>query len=120
MAEVVTHTNETIPRPGYKITEIGEIPEEWRVTNLSDVVANTRDIVAGPFGSDLKVNDYKDGGVPIIRLQNIERNIFVEKDIKYISSQKAKELNYHSYQAGDLLLAKLGDPIGKRVRCPLS
>ena len=102
----------------FKDTKIGRIPKEWKVVKLRDVVDNKQAIVAGPFGSNLKVSDYRPVGVPIIRLQNIERNRFINKDIKYTSSEKAKELSYHSYQPGDLVLAKLGDPIGKTCIVP--
>lgn len=99
--------------------ELGcEIPKEWDVVSLRNVVDNESDIVAGPFGSNLKVSDYKPEGVPIIRLQNIERNKFINKNIKYVSPEKAEELSYHSYQPGDVVLAKLGDPIGKTCIVP--
>jgi type I restriction enzyme S subunit len=101
--------------------ELGhEIPEEWKVVTLIETVENQNNIVAGPFGSNLKVCDYRDEGVPIIRLQNIERNKFIEKDIKHTSYEKAKELSYHSYRPGDIVLAKLGDPIGKTCVVPES
>jgi len=102
----------------FKNTELGRIPKEWEVVSLRDVVDDGNDIVAGPFGSNLKVSDYRPEGVPIIRLQNIKRNKFINKDIKYISPKKAEELKYHSYQVGDLVLAKLGDPIGKTCIVP--
>lgn len=102
----------------FKETEIGEIPKEWEVVELRSIVERDSDVVAGPFGSNLKVCDYKPDGVPIIRLQNIERNQFIDKDIKYISPEKAEELRYHSYQPGDIVLAKLGDPIGKTCIVP--
>jgi len=102
----------------FKDTEIGRIPKGWDVVYLRGVVENENYIVAGPFGSNLKVSDYRSGGVPIIRLQNIERNQFIRKDIKYISIEKANELKYHSFESGDLVLAKLGDPIGKTCIVP--
>jgi type I restriction enzyme S subunit len=40
------------------------------------------------------------------------------KDIKYISTKKAQGLNYHSFVGGDLVLAKLGDPVGKTCIVP--
>jgi len=95
-----------------------EIPKDWEVVNLHNVVDSENDIVAGPFGSNLKVVDYRQEGVPIIRLQNIERNEFINKDIKYTSPKKAKELNYHSYKPGDIVLAKLGAPLGKTCIVP--
>jgi type I restriction enzyme S subunit len=105
-------------KTGLKKTKICFVPNGWEVVSLRNIVADENDIVAGPFGSNLKVSDYRPEGVPIIRLQNIERNKFIDKDIKYVSSEKAEELSYHSYQAGDLALAKLGDPIGKTCTMP--
>ena len=102
----------------FKKTAFGEIPEEWDIVRLSETGDSNNSIVAGPFGSNLKVCDYRDSGVPIIRLQNIERNQFVNKTMKYISKDKAEELKYHSFKSGDIVLAKLGDPIGKTCIIP--
>jgi type I restriction enzyme S subunit len=102
----------------YKKTELGDIPEEWDLCSLIDFVDGKNNIVAGPFGSNLKVIDYKTHGVPIIRLQNIERNRFINENIRYISQEKAEELKYHSYRQNDIVLAKLGDPIGKTCIIP--
>lgn len=92
--------------------------EDWMRINLGDVSADKNAIIAGPFGSNLKVNDYKDFGQPLIRLQNIERNKFLKKDLKYVSDEKAKELNHHSFIPGDIVFSKLGNPIGKTCRVP--
>lgn len=105
------------PKLGSKL-KLSEIPKEWQVVSLIDLAEDENDVVAGPFGSNLKVSDYRPEGAPIIRLQNIERNKFVNKDIKYVSTEKAEELSYHSYLSGDLVLAKLGDPIGKTCTVP--
>ncbi len=91
---------------------IWKLPASWRLSELTDLTESESDIVAGPFGSNLKVSDYKNSGVPILRLQNIGPNTFIPKDIKFISAKKAKELDYHSFVSGDVILAKLGDPIG--------
>ncbi len=113
------------PKQGYKLVKslfgkYEEIPEDWDYGKLSDLAEKENDIVAGPFGSNLVVSDYRTEGIPIIRLQNIERNIFLNKNIQFISKEKAEELKYHSYQPDDLVLAKLGDPIGKTCRIPIN
>lgn len=96
-----------------------ELPEGWEsCTLLSAVGGDEQLIVSGPFGSNLKVEHYCDQGVPIVRLQNIGNGEFLNKDIKYISQEKAKELQYHSFQSGDLILTKLGEPIGKTCLIP--
>lgn len=103
----------------FKDSPLGRIPEEWEVTTLINAIGEENDlIVAGPFGSNLKVDDYIDEGVPIIRLQNIETGKFIMKDIKCISLKKASELSYHSFLKGDIALAKLGEPIGKTCIIP--
>jgi type I restriction enzyme S subunit len=82
-------------------------------------LSNKKDaVVSGPFGSNLKVSDYKTGGIPILRLQNIGKGYFIEKSIKFISEEKADELRYHSFKPGDIALAKLGIPIGKTCIIP--
>ena len=95
-----------------------EIPEEWSYGKILQLCETKQDIVGGPFGSNLVVNDYREQGIPIIRLQNIQRNQFVANNLKFIDKKKAKELQYHSYKPKDLVLAKLGDPIGKTCTIP--
>ena len=68
--------------------------------------------VDGPFGSNLKASEYRDAGIPIIRLQNIRPHYFIDKDIKFISPEKANDLARHEFKPGDLVIAKLGDPTG--------
>ena len=92
--------------------------EDWERKKLIDCCDQKDQIVSGPFGSNLKVSDYKKTGVPIIRLQNIGNGYFIKKDIKHVSNEKAEELKYHSYKPGDLVLAKLGIPIGKTCFIP--
>jgi type I restriction enzyme, S subunit len=51
------------------------LPNGWITLQLLELFFYpTNDIVDGPFGSNLKTSDYTDSGVPILRIQNIERN----------------------------------------------
>ena len=70
-------------------------------------------MVGGPFGSNLKATEYVDKGYPIIRLQNVNRFDFIEKNIKFVTQEKAEFLKSHSYVSGDIVLTKLGAPLGK-------
>ncbi|PUB50506.1 restriction endonuclease subunit S [Enterobacter sp. OLF] len=91
----------------------GLMPKEWILGKASDfVVSPKNDIVDGPFGSNLKASEYQLSGTPIIRLQNIKRLHFINKNIKYVSNEKAVELSRHSYKKGDIVITKLGDPLG--------
>lgn len=96
------------------MSEFYDLPNGWEWKSLSYCVLNPKqDIVDGPFGSNLKASEYTNSGIPIIRLQNIDRFRFIDKDIKYVSKSKAEELKRHSYQKGDLVITKLGMPLGK-------
>ena len=92
--------------------------EGWKEKKIIELCKHKSQIVGGPFGSNLKVKDYKEKGIPILRLQNIGKGYFIDKAIKYVSEEKAKELSYHSFNAGDIALAKLGIPIGKTCIIP--
>ncbi len=95
------------------------LPNKWIWTKLKEHVDNPKnDIVDGPFGSNLKASEYLEYGTPIIRLQNIKRNEFIEKNIKYISKKKGEELIRHNFIPGDLVITKLGDPLGKTCIVP--
>lgn len=97
----------------------GELEEKYGLNILSDSVANPKkDIVDGPFGSNLKATEYIDFGIPIIRLQNIQRFQFIEKDIKFVSEVKAQQLQRHTFISGDIVITKLGDPLGKSCIVP--
>ncbi|APD50419.1 restriction endonuclease subunit S [Francisella hispaniensis] len=92
---------------------------EYGNKTLSDSVGNPKkDIVDGPFGSNLKAPEYIQKGVPIIRIQNIQRLEFINKDIKFVSEKKAEFLKRHSFIASDIVITKLGEPLGKSCIVP--
>jgi type I restriction enzyme, S subunit len=93
---------------------------DYKEVKIIETCDDKSQIVGGPFGSNLKVKDYVDIGVPILRLQNIGKGYFINKSIKYITQNKAEELKYHSFKKGDIVLAKLGIPIGKTCIVPES
>jgi type I restriction enzyme S subunit len=92
--------------------------KNWEKKKLGELSKKKDAVVSGPFGSNLKVSDYKSEGIPILRLQNIGKGFFIDKDIKFVNEAKAEELKYHSFLSGDIALAKLGIPIGKTCIIP--
>ena len=100
---------------------LGELPAGWSWQPLQNLTANPKqDVVDGPFGSDLKASEYVAAGVPIARLQNIDRNAFVTKNIRYLTHEKAADLSRHEFRPNDILITKLGDPLGKACIVPAS
>ena len=100
---------------------LAELPEGWSWQPLQSLTANPKqDVVDGPFGSDLKASEYVSSGVPIARLQNIDRNAFVTKNIRFLTPEKAADLARHEFRPDDILITKLGDPLGKACIVPAS
>lgn len=91
-----------------------EVPKGWELTSLNDLVLKGSDkFTDGPFGSRLKVSDYTKSGYPIIRLQNIAIGKFIDKNWRFTSEKKFTELIRHSANAGDIIMAKMADPVAR-------
>jgi type I restriction enzyme S subunit len=68
--------------------------------------------VDGPFGSELQRKDYIDAGIPVLKIQNIKPFAIELKKMDYVSPTKFHELRRHSFRRGDIVLTKLGSPLG--------
>lgn len=94
------------------VAQSWEIPNEWCWVRPEDVTAPEKySLGIGPFGSNLKVSDYRDSGVPLVFVRNITSGDF-DLGAKYISPEKFNELHPHAVKALDLLITKMGDPPG--------
>lgn len=93
---------------------IGPLPKGWFVRNLQ-VVANLKkySFVDGPFGSDLKNEEYVDEGIPLIQLNNIGIGNHIINNLKYVTEEKAKSLSKHNAFPGDIVIAKMADPVAR-------
>lgn len=72
----------------------------------------------GPFGSNLKASDYTSEGIRIIQLQNIGDGEFNDEYKIYTSEEKADELLSCNIYAGEIILSKMGDPVGRACIIP--
>ena len=93
---------------------IGEIPQEWNIARLRDIKAEKKyAIVDGPFGSAISTNDYKESGIPLIRITNLKNGEVTENDMVYISEELAEKVGRSSIGLSDIVFAKTGATIGK-------
>jgi len=91
----------------------GALPDGWAEKPLTELCAPGKDsIVDGPFGSNLKRSDFSDSGVPVLKLQNIKPNMIIQKNMDFVSPAKFKTLMRHSFRLGDVVMTKLGNPLG--------
>jgi len=83
------------------------LPDGWKWVTVGDAGAHQKNaIVDGPFGSNLKVSDYVEGGpVPVLTTKNLEGNY---DNVRYISTAKFEELKRSAVYPGDILMAKIG------------
>jgi N-6 DNA methylase len=81
---------------------------------LADITQSRSDsFVDGPFGSNLKTSDFVSTGLPVVRVQHIGLSVFKGGFDQFVTSSKFDELSRHSARSGDIVFAKMGDPIGR-------
>ena len=86
---------------------------------IKDIVADKKyAVVDGPFGTQLHASEYVEEGVPVIRVKNIGWGPFINKDLKFITEEKASEIDRSSVFPGDIIIAKTGATIGKTCVFP--
>lgn len=92
---------------GYKHTELGEIPGDWEVNELS----NLCDVRDGTHDSP----KYKEIGIPLVTSKNIVNDFLDLTDVSLISESDALEINKRSeVNKGDIIMSMIGT-IGSAV-----
>ena len=87
-----------------------QLEEEITISNF--VNDSKKDIVDGPFGSNLKREHFVSSGIEVLKLQDIKENNIHKKSKDYVTKDKFLELKRHSFKPNDLILTKLGNPLG--------
>ena len=91
----------------------------WRQLPLSEIADDKpNSFVDGPFGSDLKTNEYTEEGARLIQLQNIGDGIWIDNNKKFTSNRKFLQLSRHAAFSGDIVIAKMADPIARACIIP--
>ena len=85
------------------------IPSEWKICKIREVVSNKKNaIVDGPFGSQMKVSEFVNEGIPVIELLNIKNDKFYPQFRRFISEEKFKQLQRSMVEGGDIIISKTG------------
>jgi len=100
---------------------LGGAPEHWEKNyKLNFLSTDDRNsFVNGPFGSDLLTSELVNHGVPVIYSGDIKETGFQRKSDKYVTEEKAKQLDFCRVDGGNILLAKVGDPPGDACVYPM-
>ncbi|WP_226065039.1 restriction endonuclease subunit S [Kaistella polysaccharea] len=74
-------------------------------TKLSSVI----DVISmGPFGSDIKVDNFISHGIPVLNGSNLTSHKLVENSFKYVSLEKANKLGKANAFRGDIVITHRG------------
>ncbi len=93
----------------YKETEIGLIPEDWKVKTLKNLLKG-KGYIRGPFGSALRRNELQSEGIPVYEQQHA---IYNHRNFRYfIDDAKFKELSRFTVKDRDLIISCSGN-VGK-------
>jgi type I restriction enzyme S subunit len=94
--------------------------EGWAQMRLIDTTDRSIkwSFIGGPFGSNLKSSDYVPYGVRIIQLQNIGDGEFCNEYKIFTTLEKANELLSNNIYPNDIIMSKMGDPVGRACLIP--
>ena len=81
------------------------MPSEWKTYKLGEIAD---DIAMGPFGSNLKVDNFIESGVPVIRGMNLNDGGFTNDSFAFVSEEKANSLKRCLAYPDDLVFTHRG------------
>lgn len=89
---------------------------EWPVVNLSTALASAEVFVDGDW-VESKDQDPK-GDVRLIQLADVGDGVYINKSSRFLTSAKAHELKCIFLKKGDILVARMPDPLGRACIFP--
>lgn len=87
---------------------------KWPTTKISDICTR---IAMGPFGSNIKVDNFVPSGVPVLNGANLAGFKLKEDSFNYVTEHKAEELKNSLAYRGDIVVTHRGT-LGQVVYIP--
>jgi type I restriction enzyme S subunit len=87
---------------------------EWKEYKISEVID---EISMGPFGSNIKVDNFIDSGVPVLNGSNLQGFKLNEDSFNYVSQEKADSLGKANAHRGDVVITHRGT-LGQIIYIP--
>lgn len=83
--------------------------EQWEEISIDEIKAPSRySLAMGPFGSNIKTDNFVPEGVPVIRGGNLSGERFKDFDFVYLTEEKADELKSANAFPGDIVFTHRG------------
>ncbi len=76
-----------------------------KLIKISEII---EEISMGPFGSDIKVENFVSSGVPVLNGANIPKYKLVENEFRYVTPDKAKTFRKAIAKRGDIVITHRG------------
>src|SRR5690242_21381706 len=92
------------------------LPKGWRAVTLDGVLGNGGIFVDGDW-VESKDQD-PDGDVRLIQLADVGDGRYRDRSSRFMTSEAAKRLNCSYLRPGDILIARMPDPLGRSCRFP--
>jgi len=89
---------------------------EWEKFPLVKMCKSSDDIKCGPFGTQLSKDEYHSTGIMVWEIPQINSS-FKTKPTKFLTNEKAKELQAYSIIPGDIAMSRKGN-VGKCALFP--
>ena len=77
---------------------------EWKECELSQIA----EVQTGPFGSQLKNEQYITGGTPVITVEHINNFRITDFDYPSVTKEDKKRLSKYSLKTGDIIFIRVG------------
>lgn len=85
------------------------IPSTWKIKKLKDVVSKEKNaIVDGPFGTQMKIEEYVSDGVPVYEMGYLNGRFISNTINNYITKDKYDKIKRSSVKNGDIIISKTG------------
>lgn len=90
-----------------KYTDIGDIPQSWKVKPLAEIVLDKEGLKRGPWGGSIKKDIFVAAGYKVYEQRNVISNDFAIGNY-FVDRTKFEELKEFRVQEGDILLTAAG------------
>jgi hypothetical protein len=79
-----------------------DIPIGWSVKSLVDCISKEKNaIVDGPFGTQMKISEYVNKGVPVYEMEQLNGAFIVDNPKHFLTEEKYEEVKRSSVKNGD-------------------